>query len=399
VLAMLLLSWLRPDYRSISAFVTTSQTSSHQPSSWSPLAIIPPRYYDSRLYDSEAGGSGRYSTHNVNGSNRTDNAAMSSLDVHNGVSGSDSAAAACNHTSVGDAREVVASGAPDDVMYNGAIFTNKQNGQSSSSSSEHQHWTVAPEVNQWTAVMSQEFLQDDDDDDTLVSVEALYQELKDMSDNDKQQVEKYWDRLMPTVSYLGTYQVAKIYDALRVAYRAHRGQLRKSGEPFIVHPVEVALLLSELKMDAETVMAGLLHDTVEDTELTFTQIEAMFGQVVRSIVEGETKVSKLPKLAFDEDYADEQAENLRQMFVAMTDDYRISKSAKKNTKRYIIVVTNRTSFPFVCHFCSHCETGGSIAQHENIAPYEARKANQDFTRDARHLCASGTSDGDLAVQE
>ena len=76
-------------------------------------------------------------------------------------------------------------------------------------------------------------------------------------------------------------------------------------------------------MDAETVMAGLLHDTVEDTELTFAQVEALFGSTVRSIVEGETKLSKLPKqLAFSE-YADEQAENLRQMFVAMTDDYRI----------------------------------------------------------------------------
>ncbi len=69
-------------------------------------------------------------------------------------------------------------------------------------------------------------------------------------------------------------------------------------------------------------MAGLLHDTVEDTNLTFAQIEEKFGRTVRLIVEGETKVSKLPKLQFSS-YADEQAENLRQMFVAMTDDYRI----------------------------------------------------------------------------
>jgi len=69
-------------------------------------------------------------------------------------------------------------------------------------------------------------------------------------------------------------------------------------------------------------MSGLLHDTVEDTDLTFTQVEAMFGKTVKAIVEGETKVSKLPKLAFN-GYADEQAENLRQMFVAMTEDYRI----------------------------------------------------------------------------
>ena len=87
--------------------------------------------------------------------------------------------------------------------------------------------------------------------------------------------------------------------------------------------MEVALLLSGLKMDAETVMAGLLHDTVEDTDLTFAQVEEYFGRTVRSIVEGETKVSKLPKQLAMSEYADEQAENLRQMFVAMTDDYRI----------------------------------------------------------------------------
>ena len=78
-------------------------------------------------------------------------------------------------------------------------------------------------------------------------------------------------------------------------------------------------------MDGETVMAGLLHDTVEDTELTFAEVEDFFGPTVRTIVEGETKVSKLPKqLSFTGcEHTDEQAENLRQMFVAMTDDYRI----------------------------------------------------------------------------
>jgi HD domain/Region found in RelA / SpoT proteins len=168
-----------------------------------------------------------------------------------------------------------------------------------------------------------------------------------LSKTELEQIETYWDRLLPTVNYLGTVQVATIYKALRVAYLAHRGQMRKSGEPFIVHvrcclvficfpsyshfvhavahvqPLEVALLLSGLKMDAETVIAGLLHDTVEDTNLTFAQVEAFFGRTVRSIVEGETKVSKLPKQLALSEYADEQAENLRQMFVAMTDDYRI----------------------------------------------------------------------------
>ena len=153
-------------------------------------------------------------------------------------------------------------------------------------------------------------------------MEILYNDLKDLSSYDYDMIEGYWDTLLPLVSFLGSANAEKVKQALTVAYRAHRGQMRKSGEPFIIHPVEVAVLLSGMKMDVETVMAGLLHDTVEDTELTFEQVEAMFGHEVRSIVEGETKVSKLPKLAFAE-YADEQAENLRQMFIAMTDDYRI----------------------------------------------------------------------------
>ncbi|KAL3924456.1 MAG: hypothetical protein SGILL_001037 [Bacillariaceae sp.] len=179
---------------------------------------------------------------------------------------------------------------------------------------------TAPEVNNWTSIMkSGLFFQKKKKVET---VDEIYKELRDMSRYDVEQVDIYWEKLLPAVSYLGTAKVVKVYDALRVAYRAHRGQARKSGEPFIIHPVEVSLLLAGLKMDEDTVMAGLLHDTVEDTDLTFELIQEMFGEPVRAIVEGETKVSKLPKLAFS-DFADEQAENLRQMFVAMTDDYRI----------------------------------------------------------------------------
>ena len=188
---------------------------------------------------------------------------------------------------------------------------------------------TAPEVNQWTTIMSAgpdavfaPRSRHTTVRETELALESLYQDLQHLSDFDTTQVEDYWDSIMPHVSYLGTHHVARVKEALRVAYCAHRGQVRKSGEPFIIHPVEVGILLAGLKMDAETVMAGLLHDTVEDTDLTFEQVEAMFGHVVKSIVEGETKVSKLPKLAY-EDFADEQAENLRQMFVAMTDDYRI----------------------------------------------------------------------------
>jgi len=196
--------------------------------------------------------------------------------------------------------------------------SSSSDGASTTSSNGKTMAETAPEVNQWTSIMTDGYLQKEPEMD----VTQLYQDLKDMSDYDKDEIEKYWAMLMPKVSYLGTEHVARVYDALRVAYRAHSGQMRKSGEPFIIHPVEVALLLSGLQMDVETVMSGLLHDTVEDTDLTFDQLDTMFGSVVRSIVEGETKVSKLPKLAFS-DYADEQAENLRQMFIAMTDDYRI----------------------------------------------------------------------------
>ena len=184
----------------------------------------------------------------------------------------------------------------------------------------------APEINKWTTLMTDgtnAAIHRPGKEMTLEEgMEILYNDLKDLSSYDYDRIENYWDKLLPMVSFLGSSNVYKIKQALRVAYRAHRGQMRKSGEPFIIHPVEVALLLSGMKMDTETVMAGLLHDTVEDTDLTFEQVEAMFGKEVRNIVEGETKVSKLPKLAIAE-YADEQAENLRQMFIAMTDDYRI----------------------------------------------------------------------------
>ncbi len=110
---------------------------------------------------------------------------------------------------------------------------------------------------------------------------------------------------------------------------AHAGVNRKSGEPYITHPVAVAVILARLGMDSDSVMAGLLHDTVEDVDfVTFEQIEAGFGRDVARIVEGETKVSKLSKqgsqsAVVSDAGRDLQAENLRQMLIAMTDDIRI----------------------------------------------------------------------------
>ncbi|CAD5190587.1 unnamed protein product [Musa acuminata subsp. malaccensis] len=136
-----------------------------------------------------------------------------------------------------------------------------------------------------------------------------------------------WEDLKPTISYLAQEELKLVHDALKLAFEAHDGQKRRSGEPFIIHPVEVARILGELELDWESIAAGLLHDTVEDTKLvTFDRIEKEFGATVRHIVEGETKVSKLGKLkckSADSSVQDVKADDLRQMFLAMTEEVRV----------------------------------------------------------------------------
>ena len=118
-----------------------------------------------------------------------------------------------------------------------------------------------------------------------------------------------------------------IEKAYHLASKAHEGQLRKSGEPYIIHPLYVAIILADLEMDQETIAAGLLHDVVEDTIYTKEQIEEMFGPDVALLVDG---VTKLQKLKLSGDYSDKtqaqqemQAENLRKMFLAMVKDIRV----------------------------------------------------------------------------
>jgi len=125
--------------------------------------------------------------------------------------------------------------------------------------------------------------------------------------------------LLHATAYLPERDRGRVGEAFDVAEAAHRGDLRRSGEPYITHPVAVAELLAEMQLDGDAIIAGLLHDTVEDTALTFEEIESGFGGAVRRIVEGETKISKLAVRA----YEDEQAENLRQMLLAMVGDVRI----------------------------------------------------------------------------
>ncbi|PWA97578.1 HD/PDEase domain, RelA/SpoT family, Beta-grasp domain protein [Artemisia annua] len=133
-----------------------------------------------------------------------------------------------------------------------------------------------------------------------------------------------WEDLKPDIAYLTPDELELVHNALKLAFEAHDGQKRRSGEPFIVHPVEVARILGELELDWESIAAGLLHDTVEDTNVvTFERIEKEFGVTVRHIVEGETKVSKLGKLKCKNEISavqDVKAHDLRQMFLAMTEE-------------------------------------------------------------------------------
>ncbi|XP_068659892.1 putative GTP diphosphokinase RSH1, chloroplastic [Aristolochia californica] len=145
--------------------------------------------------------------------------------------------------------------------------------------------------------------------------------------SDKISPETLWEDLEPIISYLPPGQLNLVNKALKLAFEAHDGQKRRSGEPFIIHPVEVARILGELELDWESIAAGLLHDTVEDTNIvTFERIEKEFGSTVRHIVEGETKVSKLGKLQCKDatdSGQDVKADDLRQMFLAMTEEVRV----------------------------------------------------------------------------
>ncbi|MCL2827085.1 MAG: HD domain-containing protein, partial [Eggerthellaceae bacterium] len=110
--------------------------------------------------------------------------------------------------------------------------------------------------------------------------------------------------------------IAKAFDFACVA---HEGQCRKTGEPFIAHPVEVSFILADLRMDAETLCAALLHDTVEDSSVEVATIEKEFGPQVALLVDGVTKITRIEV----DSLTDKQAEPLRKMFVAMSKDIRV----------------------------------------------------------------------------
>lgn len=139
--------------------------------------------------------------------------------------------------------------------------------------------------------------------DAAASPEALYKEL-----------------LREISGYHPSNDMTMIEKAYQTASLAHTGQTRKSGEPYIIHPLCVAIILSKLKMDKETIEAALLHDVVEDTGMTNEELADIFGEDVAQLVDGVTKLTRLPK---EYDVEEVQAANLRKMFLAMAKDIRV----------------------------------------------------------------------------
>ena len=130
-----------------------------------------------------------------------------------------------------------------------------------------------------------------------------------------------YDELIASVKkYHPSTDISMIEKAYKIAYEAHEGQKRKSGEPYIIHPLCVAIILADLELDKETIVAGLLHDVVEDTVMTTEEITKEFGAEVALLVDG---VTKLGQLSYSADKVEVQAENLRKMFLAMAKDIRV----------------------------------------------------------------------------
>ena len=131
-----------------------------------------------------------------------------------------------------------------------------------------------------------------------------------------EEMKKLLDRIQ---EYHPTDNYDMLMKAFQIAEKAHKNQKRKSGEPYIIHPIKVAQILAELELDMETIEAGLLHDTIEDTPYTYDDIENIFGEEVVLLVDGVTKLGKLSYTTKEEI----QAENYRKMFLAMAKDIRV----------------------------------------------------------------------------
>ena len=116
----------------------------------------------------------------------------------------------------------------------------------------------------------------------------------------------------------GNYDFALVEKAYKCCVEAHKGQKRLSGEEYYMHPFSVAKILVSLGMDSESIAAGLLHDVIEDTQISAEKVEKEFGKAVLTLVDGVTKLGKLPISA-----KEHQSQNLRKMLIAMAQDIRV----------------------------------------------------------------------------
>lgn len=153
----------------------------------------------------------------------------------------------------------------------------------------------------------------------LESVKRADAAVKSMHDFTSPEV-LYKELISSVLKYHPSTDISMIEKAYKVASEAHEGQKRKSGEPYIIHPLCVAIILADLELDKETIVAGLLHDAVEDTWMTYEEVEKEFGSEVALLVDG---VTKLGQLSYSADKVEVQAENLRKMFLAMAKDIRV----------------------------------------------------------------------------
>ncbi len=144
-------------------------------------------------------------------------------------------------------------------------------------------------------------------------------EEKVLTDEDK--INKLLERLIQNCSYCKSSKDEKlIRKAFKMANEAHKGMRRKSGDPYIIHPLEVALIVSEeIGLGVTSTVCAILHDVVEDTDLTIEDIENAFGKKIASIVDGLTKISGV----FDKESNSLQAENFRKMLLTLSDDVRV----------------------------------------------------------------------------
>ncbi|MGN0435232.1 MAG: RelA/SpoT family protein [Wujia sp.] len=153
----------------------------------------------------------------------------------------------------------------------------------------------------------------------VINVSEVFKEIS--KPEDFTPPEELYEKLKETLlKYHPSSDLSMIEKAYKVAYEAHKDQKRKSGEPYIIHPLCVAIILAELELDKETIVAGILHDVVEDTIMTSEEIANEFSPEIALLVDG---VTKLTQLDLSQDKIEIQAENLRKMFLAMAKDIRV----------------------------------------------------------------------------